>query len=381
MNYEIKAQADPSVADIFINDIIGDWIDDYFGFGVTSKAFIKDVQDLPEAVKTIRLHINSPGGDVMAASHIANTLRDQRANKHRKVEVLIEGAAWSAATIITSAGQPTLIADNALMMVHDPWSITLGNAREMRKEAEVLDKFRDTIVAAYRWKSPLSVEALVALMEADTWMDADEAVANGFADGKIAGASSAAAAIDDKIFAKLPAVPEKYQARVQALLKPRAEKPEPEPAPEPEPSPQPPAPEPEPAPPPAPAQSPEAMVAAAEKRVRDIVELCAKAGVPAAAASFIDKGLSAEEVAAKLADAEKIRARCVAAKLPDRADRYISAGLSLGEVSAELLDVMLARQAGEIDNKLTPEGERRLPADRPKSETSSEIYARRRKKR
>jgi ATP-dependent protease ClpP protease subunit len=105
MQWQIKAQAEGTEADIYINDFIGDWIDDYWGFGVTSRAFLKQLQELSESVKTVRLHLNTPGGDVVAATHIANLMRDQREHKGRAFEVLIEGAAWSAGTIITSAGK------------------------------------------------------------------------------------------------------------------------------------------------------------------------------------------------------------------------------------------------------------------------------------
>lgn len=370
MRWEIKAQADQSDADIYINDFIGDWIDNYWGFGVTSQAFIDALQKLPESVRTIRVHVNSPGGDVVAASHIANTLRDQQFHKGRTVEMLIEGAAWSAATIITSAGNPTKIADNAIVMIHDPWTVVVGNSRDLRKAAEINDKFRDTIVSAYRWKSPLSQDALVEMMAADTWMDADDAIANGFADEKIEG-MKIAAAFDPERLPKQLIIPEKFRDRVQALLQPTAETAEtPDPAAQPEapgPAPEevPPTPTAPPEPEPAPEPSVEDRVAAAEKRAQDILSLCTKAGVPAAAAEFLSRGLSAGEVQSKLADADKIRARCAAAKLPDRADRYIAAGMSVKEVADDLFDVLIARQGPEIDNKLTPEASQHVAPAKP----------------
>lgn len=69
MKWELKNQADGASADIYINDFIGDWIDDFFGFGITAKQFIDELQNLPDSVRTLRLHINSPGGDAMAAHH------------------------------------------------------------------------------------------------------------------------------------------------------------------------------------------------------------------------------------------------------------------------------------------------------------------------
>lgn len=374
MKWEIKAQAEQGEADIYINDFIGDWIDDYWGFGVTSNAFIKELQTLPESVKTVRLHINSPGGDVVAANHIANTIRDQQARKNRVFVGLVEGAAWSAATIITSACEPTRIADNGIFMIHDPWTICLGNSRELRKQADVTDKFRDSIVAAYRWKSQLSEEELMDLMAAETWMDADEAVKNGFADEKIE--SVPIAALFDlkmvnrtslqKIADNLFKVPEKFRDRIQAMFSAEPAKPVPEVVPA--------------APAPAaPTVDAGAIRAEAETRAREILAACTKAGVPEAASDFLDKGLTADEVKAKLSDADKIRARCAAAKLPERANKYIAAGMSVKEVADELIDVLIARQGPEINGHLGPESERQTTT-KPKVASSAEIYELRKKK-
>lgn len=346
MKYEIKAQADGHSADVYINDFIGDWIDDYWGFGVTSKQFIKEIQDLPESVKTIRLHINSPGGDVVSATHIANTIRDQQSHKGRTVEGLIEGAAWSAATIITSATKPTKIADNALMMVHNPWTITLGNAAELRKAADTMDKFRDSIVASYRWKSSLPVEDLVSLMDAETWMDADDAMKNGFVDEKIAGVSAAAAVVDSKHLAKLPKVPEKYQARVQALLKTDS------------------ATAPSAAAPPDPTTvwldlvdgpgTPDASRLTPDEvraEAAEIVKICTQHDLPEMAAEFLAKGSRLEAVKQRFQHAGEIKKRCVAANMPERAKKFIIADMAPDEVSDALIKIQQACDAPEIDNK------------------------------
>ena len=356
MKWELKNQADGASADIYVNDFIGDWIDDFFGFGITAKQFIDELQSLPDSVRTLRLHINSPGGDAMAAHHIANTLRDQQAHKGRRVEVLIEGAAWSAATIITSAGKPTKIADNAIVMIHNPWSSLAGDASEMRRRADMLDKVRDTIVAAYRWKSSLNEEDLIALMDAETWMGADEAVKNGFADEKIE-AVQAAASIDSEKHARMPKVPEKLHERVQALVRAT---PAPEPTPKNEPKPE-----------PAKPTAEDVRAAALE-----ITELCKKAGVAGMAGDFIAGGKTPDQVRAWLKDSDAIRAACVAAKLPDRANRYIKAGFTLIEARSDLFEIL---QAGDvhIDNKL-PIKER--DAKEVVVIDANEIYAKRRRR-
>ena len=356
MKWEIKNQAEQNTADIYINDFIGDWIDGYWGFGVTSKAFLDELQRLADSVQTLRVHINSPGGDVMAATHIANMLRDQQ-TKGRHVEVIVEGAAWSAATIITSAGNPTSIADNALMMVHDPWTFVLGNSREMRKAAETSDKFRDSIVASYKWKSQLSEADLIEMMAAETWMDAEEAIANGFADAKI-DSVPIAALFDAARLEKIQDIPAKYQDRVKALLKsPEALAP----APAPEgaaagPADTSPAPAAAPAPDlPAPTLDSKAVLAEA----REIVSLCAKAGVPEAATDFLDKNLTADQVRDLLKDAPAIRDACAAARVPNRANDYIKAGMSVKEVRSVLFDVMKALAGPEIDSRQGPDAGRK----------------------
>ena len=84
--YRIAAKAeDPSVAEIDIYDFIGDWIDGYWGFGVTAKQFLEQLAKLPDAVKTVKLRINSPGGDVYSATAIANLLRDRNIFKGSKI--------------------------------------------------------------------------------------------------------------------------------------------------------------------------------------------------------------------------------------------------------------------------------------------------------
>jgi ATP-dependent protease ClpP protease subunit len=226
------AGGDQTVADIYILDFIGSWDDDWiarnFGYdmGVTARAFVEQLAALPSDVKTIRVYINSPGGDVQGGVNIANALREQ-ASKGRTVETYINGIAASIASVIAMAGSKVHVADNALVMVHNPWSLAIGNAAEMRRTADILDTIRAQILATYKWHSKLTDEELIALIDGPdgqgTWMDADQAIANGFATDKVEGLK-AAASISPKALAKLT-VPEKFKARVDALLEQPAPKP------------------------------------------------------------------------------------------------------------------------------------------------------------
>jgi len=216
---------DDGTADIFIFGFIGDWIDDLledFGFGFdsvqTARKFQAELDALPEATKAIRLHVNSPGGDVFGAVTIANILRDQRDTKERRVESFVEGLAASAASIVIQAGDPIRMADNGLIMIHDPWTRAIGDARELRKAADELDKVKqNSIIATYLWNSSLNEKEISDLMEATTWMDADEAVEWGFATEKVEGLK-AAAALSPKDVASLE-VPKAYQERLNELVK------------------------------------------------------------------------------------------------------------------------------------------------------------------
>lgn len=355
--FRFDAAADePTVAEIYLIDFIGDWIDEYWGFGVTAKAFVEQLAKLPEGVTTIRLHINSPGGDVFAAVNIANALRDQRTSKGRTVEVIVDGLAASAASVVMMAGDTIAVSDNALVMIHNPWTVAVGDADEMRKSAGLLDKVRGEIVTTYQWHSALSADELSALMDADTWMDADEALANGFATEKVEGLK-AAASIDPRAVAALK-VPERFRARVAALLVPAAAEPSPEsgqPAPEP------------PSPPPA----------------AEVLRRCRDAGCLDLAEQFLETQASLPDVDTALAAAvdartreaaraSEIRTLCQVAKLPGLADGYIAGAMPVAAVRAHLTTITATLQQATIDGTLMPDAGARPT---PRIDTAA-VYAR-----
>lgn len=218
--YEFRAQAeaDESTAELHIFGPIGG------GFffdedAITGKSIAEKLDELPENIKTIRVLVNSPGGSVFDAVHIANALRRQREEMDRNVEVDIEALAASAATIVTSAGNPIRIPKNALMMIHNPWALGIGDSGEMRSLAEILDKIRNTIIATYRWVSKLSAKKLGKLMDDSTWMEADEAVENGLATD-ISAPVKAQASVDPQALSHLGEIPDEYRERVMALIEP-----------------------------------------------------------------------------------------------------------------------------------------------------------------
>ena len=179
--YRAENKASQQLAEFYIYGVIGRWYSDGTDEVVTAAEFVRDLNNVPQSVRTIRVHVNSTGGDPHEATAIATALRHQKVVHGRAVEVCIDGLAASSATLVTSAGSRIQIADNALMFVHNPIAFVEGHARNMRDAAQQLDLIRDGMIATYQWVSHLSTEELVALLDANTWMSPSEAVANGFA--------------------------------------------------------------------------------------------------------------------------------------------------------------------------------------------------------
>lgn len=125
----------------------------------------------------ITLHINSPGGNVTDALAIFNNLRAYAGN----VTALVDGLAASSATLVMLAADEVVMAAHSLIMVHNPWSVVMGDASAMRRSADTLDKAAGEMVTLYAERTGQSAEAITAIMEAETWYNAEETVAAGFA--------------------------------------------------------------------------------------------------------------------------------------------------------------------------------------------------------
>lgn len=328
--------SDPTVAEIYVIDIIGDWIDEiineYWGMQatLTAKAFLEQLSNLDPAVKTILVHINSPGGDVFAAANIANALRDQQVSKGRTVETIIDGLAASAASVIAMAGSKVSMADNALMMIHQPWSMAVGNAAEMRKQADVLDACTRSIVATYKWHSTLNDAEITTLMDDETWMSADEAVTYGFATDTIEGLK-AAASIDARAAISMN-VPDRFKDRVAAFFKAVD----------------------------VPPQQPQPASATA------VLQACTAAGCLELAETLITENATVAQVTSRV-DSERqkrtaaqtrataITAVCLTAKVPELAAGYIAGAMTMDQVRAHVTVITARLDKIEIDGGLSPE--------------------------
>ena len=139
---------------------------------------VKNTLDNLKDVDHLKVYINSPGGSVSAAVAICQAIKRHKAD----VEIHIDGLAASAATIITCAGDKVCMPNNALFMIHNPWTIAAGDSNELNKTADVLDKFKATIINTYMEKTGLDEEVLSKLMDEETWMTAEEALAYNFID-------------------------------------------------------------------------------------------------------------------------------------------------------------------------------------------------------
>lgn len=201
----MKASGDKT-ADIYIYDEIGYW-------GVTARQFASSMKALGD-LDHINLHIHSPGGDVFDGIAIYNLLNSHTASK----TVYIDGLAASMASVIAMVGNPIIMPENAMMMIHKPWGITGGDANDMRDYADLLDKVEAVLIPSYAKKTGKSSDELALLLGEETWMTAQECLEHGFAD-QISTAVQAMARINSKRIEEFDAMP---NALKNMITKPKA---------------------------------------------------------------------------------------------------------------------------------------------------------------
>lgn len=163
-------------AELYFYDAIGE---DWDGTGITAQTVSESLASFGK-VDTLDIYINSPGGSVFDGIAIVTQLKRFDA---RKI-VHIDGIAASIASVIAMAGDEINIADNALMMIHSAWGLTMGTAEEMRKYAESLDKVDGAILDAYAKRTGYDRQKIADMVKAETWLNADECVEMGFATKK-----------------------------------------------------------------------------------------------------------------------------------------------------------------------------------------------------
>ena len=159
--------------DLFLEGVIAEEI--WWGDEVTPAQF---KSDLMAGNGPVCVHINSPGGDCVAASMIYTMLKEYA----DEVTVKIDGMAASAASVIAMAGNKVLMSPTSIMMIHNPFTIAMGDSDEMRKAIQLLDEVKEAIINAYEIKTGMSRTKLAHLMDAETWMSAHTALDMGFCD-------------------------------------------------------------------------------------------------------------------------------------------------------------------------------------------------------
>ena len=220
--YEIKAQDDGS-AELWMIGVIGDseWSE------VNLRGFVSDLNGLGD-VEDIHLRVQSNGGSVFAGVAIHNVLKNHPA----KITGYVEGIAASMATVVLMACDSIVMPSNALFMIHDPWTGAVGNSKELRRVADLLDKTNQaSVLSAYMKKTGQDEETIKDLMAEETWLTAEEALEYGFID-EISDAVELAACIRDLdlshfkntpnnlILSNLSDVPDDTTQRKKAMPKP-----------------------------------------------------------------------------------------------------------------------------------------------------------------
>lgn len=157
---------------LFLNGEISD--ETWYGDEVTPRLF-KD--ELISGEGNITVWINSPGGDVFAAAQIYNMLMDYKG----EVTVKIDGLAASAASVIAMAGTTVMMSPVAMMMIHNPATVAIGDSAEMKKAIDMLDEVKESIMNAYEIKTGMNRTKISHLMDAESWFNAKKAMELGFA--------------------------------------------------------------------------------------------------------------------------------------------------------------------------------------------------------
>ena len=171
-NFAVKAKEDSKQAELTIYGYIGE---SYYDDSTSAKQVDEALSNLEGY--DLHINLNSGGGSVFDGISIYNRLK----NHDGKVTVSVDGYACSAASIIMLAGDEVIMQNGALAMIHEASSWVIGNKRDMRKEADLLEKIEDSIVDIYAENTSLSREELRSMMDEETWFNGEEAVKYGFA--------------------------------------------------------------------------------------------------------------------------------------------------------------------------------------------------------
>ena len=312
---QASGEAEQRDIEIFVYGEIGTW-------GVTANQFVQDLRAMDDGVSPVTVAFNSIGGDLFDGLAIHNAL----SRLGERCTGRIDALAASAASVAVCGAHRVVIAANAMLMIHNPYTFTGGDAEDFRRVADVLDQTLEAIIAAYKAKAPdIDEVELRRLVNAETWLTANEAVALGLADEVGDGLKVSACLGQGSVL-------QRYQHAPPELLAQLDEEPEAEPA------------EPDPAP-----------VLDAAKLALMVTQGCAAAGI----SNLVEPLLAATKleneavIQAALIKAKALHGLCVAARLPELTGEFITAGLDEAAVRARLFDKLVGSGGGfEINNSL-----------------------------
>ncbi len=346
--YSIKAsgEAEARSIEVYVYGEIGTW-------GITANQFVRDLAALDDGVSPIVVAFNSIGGDLFDGLAIHNALSRLGERCTGRVDAL----AASAASVAVCGAHKVVIASNAMLMIHNPWTYAAGDAEDLRKVATALDQAMEAIIAAYKAKAPNIDEVeLRRLVNAETWLTASEAVALGLADEVGEG-------VKVKACLGQGGALQRYQHAPQALLAQLDEPPEQPPEPEPEPKSEP--------------EKPPIVDSAALALL--ITQSCNTAGISNLIEPIINSTKLADEVTvnAAISNAKAVRDLCVAARLPEFTQQFVASGLTAEAVRGRLFDKLVSGGGFEIDNSL-PINDDPAPKTQAKQPDTNAIYAARR---
>ena len=346
--YSLKAsgEAEARSIEVYVYGEIGTW-------GITANQFVRDLAALDDGVSPIVVAFNSIGGDLFDGLAIHNALSRLGERCTGRVDAL----AASAASVAVCGAHKVVIASNAMLMIHNPWTYAAGDAENLRKVATALDQAMEAIIAAYKAKAPNIDEVeLRRLVNAETWLTASEAVALGLADEVGEG-------VKVKACLGQGGALQRYQHAPQALLAQLDETPEQPPEPEPDPKPEP--------------EKPPVVDSAALALL--ITQSCNTAGISNLIEPIINATKLADEatVNAAISNAKAVRDLCVAARLPEFTQQFVASGLTAEAVRGRLFDRLVSGGGFEIDNSL-PINDDPAPKTQAKQPDTNAIYAARR---
>ncbi|WP_242198038.1 MULTISPECIES: head maturation protease, ClpP-related [unclassified Pseudomonas] len=314
---QASGEAEQRSIEIFVYGEIGAW-------GVTANQFVQDLRAMDDGASPVIVAFNSIGGDLFDGLAIHNAL----SRLGERCTGRIDALAASAASVAVCGAHRVVIAANAMLMIHNPYTFTGGDAEDFRRVADVLDQTLEAIIAAYKAKAPDIDEAeLRRMVNAETWLTANEAVALGLADEVGDGLKVSACLGQGSVLQRFQNAPAELLAQLDE--EPEVELPE--------------------------LVDPPAPVLDAAGLALMVTKGCAAAGI----SNLVDPILAATKleseavIQAALTNAKALHGLCVAARLPELTGEFIAAGLDEAAVRARLFDKLVSSGGGfEINNSL-----------------------------